>query len=49
MDIANMYELLNMLHDFQEETTIEDFCFEKDGKSVWVRLRNGNEYRFNVK
>lgn len=60
MDIANMYELLNMIHNLdsclddegkphEHKNTVEDFCFNQDGKSIWVRLSNGTEYRFNVK
>ena len=60
MDLANMYELLCMLHSLDScldqngnaqdsKNTVTDFCFNADGRSVWVKLSNGNEYRFNVK
>ena len=60
MDLANMYELLNMVHDLKNmydsegkprahKVTIEDFCFDSNGKGFWVRLSNGKEYSFNVK
>ena len=60
MDIATMFELITMLYALDStldaegkprkgKNTVEDFVFNGDGRSIWVKLSNGNEYRFKVK
>lgn len=55
MNIATMYDLIGMLRslnsrvDNGNKRTVNDWVFEDDGKSVWVLLSNGEEYRFTVK
>lgn len=54
MDIANMYDLIKMISILDETTSngnnhyVEDWCFNSDGKSIWVHLSNGDEFTFSV-
>ena len=54
MDIASMYDLINMVKDLNERDDngnkpfVIDWVFQSDGRSIWVCLSNGNEYKFGV-
>ena len=55
MNLASMFNLVEMItslykrDDHNNKGVIEDFCFCDDGKSIWVQLSNGEEYKFSVR